>query len=148
MDKLKVFFNSEKVNAAFILVIIAYLIPRLFFYFGIPLPGIDSDSVTYWRVAYEMEDGGMPMFNIRTPGYPIVIYLLSKVTDSLILICLFQSVVFFVSFSRLYRVLVKYFPKVKWYLTAAFILFLFAALHALIMFLERPLEDIKTTMSL
>ena len=75
------------------------------------IPGIDADSLTYWIAAYQMEMGEMPLFNIRTPLYPIYMYFMRSITDGAMTGIAIQMIAtFFVHFFLLNSVY-KYFKR-------------------------------------
>jgi len=54
---------------------IAFLIPRLPWFVDYPLPAILPDTYSYFKPARQIFSGQFPIFNIRTPGYPLFLTL-------------------------------------------------------------------------
>lgn len=104
-------FRDKHYLMLFVLFIIAFTVPRFFYFIYIPLPGIDSDSLTYWIAAYQMEIGEMPLFNIRTPLYPIYMYFMRSITDGAMTGIAIQMIATFFVHLFLLNSVYKYFKR-------------------------------------
>ena len=97
-----------------ILFSIAYLIPRLFYWIYLPLPGVDSDSLTYWRVVYEMYEGGVPLFYVRTPLYPLFLGLITSLFDTAMPVVVIQMLFTYFTHAVLLKTIFKHYKHLFW----------------------------------
>jgi hypothetical protein len=57
-----------------LLIFIPFAIRHMVFFLYYPVPEFNRDSYGYWEPVLKMVNGEIPIFNIRTPGYPLFLY--------------------------------------------------------------------------
>jgi len=99
-----------------LLIVITFLITRLPFYIYYPIYSLSSDSASYCAVALKILNGHAPLFDMRTPAYPLFlsfIWIFNKsflsVTVIQSLLTLISSLFFLWSLSQSYKSLTLYF---------------------------------------
>ena len=113
------FIKENALIVSYAVIIITFLVPRFFFFYYLPIPGVDPDSYTYWRVAYQILEGELPAFNIRTPIYPIFLYLVSLISNNIIAIPVIQSIATLAVALFFIRTVHKYLKPLHLYATIA-----------------------------
>lgn len=77
---------------ALVVTILFFAISRLPFFWFFPFPGgFVSDAFEYFDVAFSIENGHLPIFDIRTPGYPVFLYLVNALRGSLHTLLIVQN---------------------------------------------------------
>jgi len=71
----KIAKNRYLFYVSIIIVGIAFVIPRLAWFVDYPLPLIQQDTSTYFAPVRQMLSGHLPIFSLRTPGYPLFLTL-------------------------------------------------------------------------
>jgi hypothetical protein len=56
-----------------------------------PIASYSPDSETYLAVAFDIANGVRPVFDLRTPGYPLFLYAVVEATDSVLAVILLQQ---------------------------------------------------------
>jgi len=74
-----------------ILVIIIFIFSRLPYYLYYSVTVISFDTASYCVVALNIMEGNLPLFDIRTPGYPVFLYIVWLFSKNPIYISLVQS---------------------------------------------------------
>jgi hypothetical protein len=129
--------NPDKVFRIYsLLIIIIFIVTRLPFYLFYPVTGITFDSASYCAVAFDLMNFNMPLFEIRTPGYPVFIASIWLLSKSLYLVSFFQSlftlftVLFFLKVvNKYYRTVLIYFAiALAVYITSSYFLLFETAL--------------------
>lgn len=102
---------------AFLIVIIPFLLTRLPFYLYHPIVTLTPDSWTYAKPTYMILHGELPLFDHRTPGYPLFIVMLFKLftNPANIMIALTQGVISIASLLFLLYVINRTYPEVALY---------------------------------
>ncbi len=87
-----------------------FLITRLPFYIYYPFTIVKGDSASYFTVAFDLLNSNSPVFDLRTPGYPLFLYSILIFTKSLIyfsvvqsLLTLFMSIFFLITIYKTYK---------------------------------------------
>lgn len=108
--------NNRNLKLSLFFLIIVFLITRLPFYLYYPVVSISFDTASYCAVALNILEGNIPLFDIRTPGYPFflsAIWMFSKNLFFLSLVqslfTLFSCVLFLVVVNRVYKKHLIYF---------------------------------------
>jgi hypothetical protein len=73
------------------LLVAVFLITRLQFYLSYPTVAINPDSTTYVSLVDAVNHGQWPQFIIRTPGYPLLIWLVTHLVDRWMAVIFAQS---------------------------------------------------------
>lgn len=68
-----------------------FLLTRLPYLLYYPLPSVQPDYCSYWSVLWQMKDGSWPVFDYRTPGFPMFMKLVLLFSDRLMAIVLAQN---------------------------------------------------------
>lgn len=76
-----------------LVLVLPFLAVRGAYYLYHPVAGVYNDTASYAHPAHLMSQGQLPLFDLRTPGYPLVIWALRLFTDSTLAIPIFQSLV-------------------------------------------------------
>lgn len=78
---------------SFLIVVIPFLITRLPYFIYYPVPSLQPDYGSYWIPLYQMEIGNFPpVFNYRTPGYPLFMGLVLLFSNKLMSIVFAQNI--------------------------------------------------------
>lgn len=86
------FFVSKNIFIySCLLVTFAFLVTRLPYFVDFPVIILSSDTSSYCAVALKMLDGKLPVFDIRTPGYPVFLFLIWTFSKSVFTVSLIQS---------------------------------------------------------
>ena len=56
-----------------------------------PIPNYSNDSEMYLAIAFDISSGVRPIFDLRTPGYPLFLYAVLETTDSVLAVILLQQ---------------------------------------------------------
>ena len=56
-----------------------------------PIANYSPDSLTYLAIAFDISSGVRPIFDLRTPGYPLFLYAVLETTDSVLAVILLQQ---------------------------------------------------------
>lgn len=75
----------------------AFLITRLPYFMHYPVIVLSSDSASYIAAAFQLMELKAPLFDIRTPGYPLFIAAVWSLGKNFIAISLVQSVITYLS---------------------------------------------------
>lgn len=124
-----------------------FLLTRLPYFIFYPVLTISNDSASYIAVAFELMDLNAPLFDIRTPGYPIFISLIMSVTSDAIFISLIQSLVTYIAAIFFLSVSYKYFETEIFYFAIAVSAFISSA-YFLVLEMSILTEGIFTSLML
>lgn len=94
-----------------VLVSAVYLLTRLPYFIHYPVITVSSDSASYIAAAFSILEGSLPMFDIRTPGYPLFISAIWMFGKSFISVSLVQSLITYISSIFLLTVAYKYYAR-------------------------------------
>jgi len=83
--------NRRLFYISIIIVSIAFLIPRLPWFVDYPLPLIQPDTYSYFDPVRQIFTGNLPIFDMRTPGYPLFLTLSLSVFPYLKFTVILQS---------------------------------------------------------
>jgi len=85
---------KNSLAVSFSLITAFFLVSRLplFLYFPIPGGYLATDCFEYFKAAFEMRNGQVPLFDIRTPGYPLFLLITSWIWDSALAIIITQNI--------------------------------------------------------
>lgn len=64
---------------------------RLQYWVELPFPRYYADSETYLGVAYDIANGKQPVFDVRTPAYPLLLYAVLEGTGSVFALVIVQQ---------------------------------------------------------
>jgi hypothetical protein len=64
---------------------------RMQYWVELPFPRYYADSETYLGVAYDIANGKLPLFDVRTPAYPLLLYTVLEGTGSVFALVLVQQ---------------------------------------------------------
>ncbi len=73
------------------LVLIVFIITRAQYFLFYPVIVLSSDSASYCAVAFDILSLSTPVFDIRTPGYPVFLSLIWIFSKSIYSVALAQS---------------------------------------------------------
>lgn len=90
-------FISSPITWSLLLLVVSFLIARLWVFMFFPIPVIRSDTGSYLDPAYQILTLQWPDFHVRPPGYPIFISFFIWLTNSLSAVSLAQSIIMFLS---------------------------------------------------
>lgn len=76
---------------AFAMVTGVFVLTRLQYWVELPFPRYYADSETYLGVAFDIANGVRPMFDVRTPGYPLLLYGVLEGTGSVFALVIVQQ---------------------------------------------------------
>jgi hypothetical protein len=124
-----------------------FLLTRLPYFIFYPVLTISNDSASYIAAAFELMDLNAPMFDIRTPGYPVFLSLIMSVTDDAIFISLIQSLFTYVAAIFFLSVSYKYYESVIFYFAIAVSAFISSA-YFLVLEMSILTEGIFTSLML
>lgn len=89
-----------------LMVSVIFLITRLPYYIHYPILIISNDTASYLTAAFQLMEHSWPLFDIRTPGYPLFISAVLSLSSELISISLVQSI--FTYFSAIFFLIVAF----------------------------------------
>ncbi|MBX7042403.1 MAG: hypothetical protein K1X85_05825 [Ignavibacteria bacterium] len=97
----------------------AFLITRLPYFMHYPVIVLSSDSASYIAAAFQLMELKAPLFDIRTPGYPLFIAAVWSLGKNFIAISLVQSVITYLSAVFFLAVAYRYYGRtVIWFAVA------------------------------
>lgn len=70
-----------------------FIFSRIGYFLIYPIPKITRDIFSYYEPAINIINNQLPLFNIRTPGYPIFLYISQVFVDKLQFVVLLQCIV-------------------------------------------------------
>ncbi len=111
-------------------VTVTFLLKRLPFYLYSPVVLFRADSGSYYEVMKQLGGNGLPRFEIRPPGYPLFIKVVTSLHDSIIAVSCYQTILAFISTLLLVYAIHRIFPAV----TLIFSFFLTVFVNGLIFF--------------
>lgn len=68
-----------------------FVLTRLQYWVEVPFPRYYADSETYLGVAYDIASGKLPVFDVRTPAYPLLLYGVLESTGSVFALVIVQQ---------------------------------------------------------
>ncbi|MBN1292896.1 MAG: methyltransferase [Candidatus Latescibacteria bacterium] len=103
------------------LVVTAFFIPRVPIFFGNILPIIQPDTNSYFLPVNQIFDGQLPLFETRTPGYPIFLAMIFLIYPKLLPVILIQNLFTLMSSLFLLWVIQKTYPRLVFLCTLAIV---------------------------
>ncbi len=98
-------------NLSLVVVSFVFLVSRLPYFALYPVVVVSSDSASYIAAAISMFEGKLPLFDIRTPGYPVFIYAIWSMYREFVSIALVQSIFTYLSSVLFLVIAYKYYGK-------------------------------------
>ncbi|MBL8007280.1 MAG: hypothetical protein JNJ56_07085 [Ignavibacteria bacterium] len=93
-EKIKHFLIAErKFLYSLLPLVIVFLLTRLPYYLYYPVTGISFDTPSYIAVAFDMLDFKLPLFEVRTPGYPFFLFVVWSISKTIFSVSLIQSII-------------------------------------------------------
>lgn len=89
------------------ILVLLFFLARLPIYTGYLVPYYSPDSGSYFDIAYRIASGEYPLFAVRTPGYPLFLWVALTVTERVTAIVLLQQLATLISGLLLYWALIK-----------------------------------------
>ncbi|MDQ3193513.1 MAG: hypothetical protein M3P82_00800 [Bacteroidota bacterium] len=74
-----------------LLVLLVFIITRVQYFLYYPVLVLSSDSASYCAAAFDIMDFHSPVFDIRTPGYPLILSLVWMLSKTVYVLALAQS---------------------------------------------------------
>jgi hypothetical protein len=86
-------FAGSSTALAFVLVVVTtvFVATHMQYWVEYPIPTYSPDSQTYLAIAFDISNGVLPVFDLRTPGYPLFLYAVLEATDSVSAVVLLQQ---------------------------------------------------------
>jgi hypothetical protein len=86
-------FVRSSTALAFVLVVVTavFMATHMQYWVEYPIPTYSPDSQTYLAIAFDISNGVLPVFDLRTPGYPLFLYAVLETTDSVSAVVLLQQ---------------------------------------------------------
>lgn len=86
-------FADSKAALWFALAVVTavFVWTRMQYWVEMPFPRYYADSETYLGVAYDIANGRLPMFDVRTPAYPLLLCVVLEATGSVFALVLVQQ---------------------------------------------------------
>lgn len=120
--------KSRGLNTSFyvslVIIIIPFIISRLYFFLAFPQIGIVPDTTGYYTPVWQALQGIPPSFDFRNPGYPLLMLGAMMFSGKLIHIILLQSLLSLSSSLFFLKEWQHLFPRHLWVFAAAISLFL------------------------
>jgi len=98
--------SSLVVGLLFAFLVAIYVASRLPVYMGYLVPVYAPDSTGYFDAAYRLATGQLPLFGIRTPGYPLFLFVTLGLTRYISAVIVVQQLAILLSGLSLYAALV------------------------------------------
>jgi hypothetical protein len=86
-------FNRYGLLISIIIIVTTFVITRMLFYLKYPMPVISQDTSSYLKPALSLLNKEVPIFDNRTPGYPLFLFISLAATPYLVLIVAFQTTI-------------------------------------------------------
>ena len=107
-----------------LIIIIPFIISRLYFYLLFPQPGIISDTTGYYAPVWQALHGISPSFDFRNPGYPMLMLGAMLLSGKLLHIVYLQSLLSLASSLFFLKEWQHFFPRKTWIFAVGISLFL------------------------
>ncbi len=98
---------------------LVFLITRLPYYIHYPVFTISNDTASYIAAALQILEHSWPMFDIRTPGYPLFIAVIMSLSPEFVYVSLAQSLLTYFSAIFFLAAAFRYYPKQILYFAVA-----------------------------
>jgi len=108
---LKILQQNKFIIGVF-LVIIAFFFKKAPFYFFMPLPAAEFDTLAYFQIVEHLNKGLFVSFGILPPGFIMLCYFIGLFNDSLIAIVFVQDILYLVAFVFLLKTINKYLSQI------------------------------------
>jgi len=119
MNKLNEFLRNQRLGVSFVIFTIVFLVTRLPYYLSVNIPYIYDDAGTYTAIMQNILEGKIPTFEIRTPGYPLFLFISFLFSENVVAVMYLQSIfTVLVSFFFIYAVY-KCYTKYTYLITFA-----------------------------
>lgn len=97
LSKNKIFNSDKNFIYGFVLITIVFLITRLPYFLYYPVLSLSADTAAYIAVAFDLLNSQPPLFDIRTPGYPVFLYIFWLFSKNVFIIIAAQSLLVYLS---------------------------------------------------
>lgn len=108
------FEKKYRLRLSILLAFLAFLLTRLPFFLFYSIPGFSTDIFFYHLPVIDMVNGHWPVFDIRTPGYPLFLFLTYKLNLSIEGVYLLQMLSGLFVLIAVSRILDSCFNKYYW----------------------------------
>lgn len=109
LSRLRLTIHSKRIiPSSMFFYSLVFLLGRLWFFIDYPIPIVHPDSASYYSAFEEISQDATPEFNYRTPGYPLFLFLVFNISDSLISLVLAQTVFSYLSGAFLLYTILKF----------------------------------------
>ncbi|MFH0732508.1 MAG: hypothetical protein V2A72_06265 [Candidatus Omnitrophota bacterium] len=112
-----------------IVILAAFLITRLPFFLYYPVPSFTPDYAGYYALVDKILNGSLPVFDARTPGYPLFLSLILFFIPNLIAVIFIQNVITFVSLAVFIYAIWKTYKYISLAVSIALAAFISSGLH-------------------
>ncbi len=119
--------NQARLTVCLLIVVLMFFFSRLPFFLYYPLPIAYPDTATYLWQLEKIENGVLPTFELRTPGYPLFWWLCRIFSHNILLVIYSQNGITLLSVILILLLLARYSPQ-----------FLVSATFALSVFISSP----------
>ncbi|MDZ4845791.1 MAG: hypothetical protein SH857_09605 [Chitinophagales bacterium] len=89
------YITKYSLSISFIAIAGCFFVSRFPFFAYFPFPGgfSTSDTLDYFKVALEIQEGKVPFFDVRTPGYPLFLFVIELFSNKVMSIILVQNII-------------------------------------------------------
>src|SRR5689334_18234680 len=99
--------SALAIRALYLALVAIFAVTRLPLYAGYWIPAFAPDSGSYFDGAYQVATGHWPLFGVRTPGYPLFLFVTLAVTRHISAVIVLQQLSILISGLCLYSALVR-----------------------------------------
>ena len=121
--------NKKKLYLCCLFILIVFLFTRIPFYFYNPIINISNDTFSYFRIVNQINQNQFPTFDVRTPGYPLFLFIIGLFSDKIIAVILAQSIISLLSCIFIILIVYKVYKKLLIPVTIALAIEISSALH-------------------
>lgn len=126
------YIGKRSLPISFIVIIGCFIVSRYPFFMYFPFPGgyLTSDTLDYFKVALEIQEGKIPLFDIRTPGYPLFLFVIGLLSNKVMSVILIQNIITLLVSCFFTYVVYSSYRKLT-FAAAAIVIFYFMMNHSL-----------------
>lgn len=103
--------NQTRLIICFLTVVVFYFFSRLPFFLYYPLPIVLPDTSTYLWQLEKIDNGILPTFELRTPGYPLFWWLCRIINHNILFVIYAQNAITLFSTILILLLLARYSPQ-------------------------------------
>jgi hypothetical protein len=129
LSNLFYFIKKNRLSFSFGLIIIMFFFTRLPFFINYRIVGFGADIFGYFKIVEQINNSQLPVFDIRTPGYPLFLKIISIFSDSLIAVVFVQNLISLLCSLFFVYVIYKKYTKYTISVAVALVIFTTSALH-------------------